>query len=77
MTFTMDYIPISIDKSGVWFKYNGDEVCRLWRKRDKYRYISLLASGNGDFGDASFEKLKDIDNFWKDFEDAMRDVDCH
>jgi hypothetical protein len=57
-------------KAGIWFRYDGDEVCRLWKKRDKFRYISTLASGTGEWGDAMFEKLSDIDQYWRDFEEA-------
>lgn len=66
----MNYFPISVGKSGIWFRYEGDEVLRLWKKKGKFRYISLLCSGTGEFGDAMFEKLSDIDKFWDEYDEA-------
>ena len=61
----------SIDNLGVQFWYNGDEVIWLWPwKRRGYKYISILASGTGEFGDATYNSLKEIDNFWAEYEEA-------
>lgn len=54
---------------GIPFKYHGDLVWWRWpwkRKLDKRPWLSLLASGNGEFGDAAFESIKAMDKFWDD-----------
>ncbi len=51
--------------AGLWFPYKGDEVlwCWPWRRESGYRYISLMCEGG-------FNSLKDIDQFWIDYEKA-------
>lgn len=57
--------------SGLWFFYRGDEVLWLWPwQRTIGKWISLYASGTGEFGDAAFSSLKDIDQFWDDYSKA-------
>lgn len=51
-----------IDKTGIEFYYHGDWVIWLWPwKRRSDKYISISLSGTGEFGDAKFSSLKEID----------------
>ncbi len=62
------------DKSGVEFFYKGDTVIWLWpwrRKDKKLKFISLFFSGTGEFGDAMFSSLKQLDEAWRDCEEAL------
>lgn len=57
-----------LDKFGLEFPYKGDTIIWLWpwrRKNKKNKFISILASGNGEFGDATFKSLREIDEFWE------------
>jgi hypothetical protein len=60
-------------KHGVWFHYKGDEVLWLfpWRRVGKEKFVSLLFSGTGEFGDARFNSLRELDLAWDEFERAM------
>ena len=58
----------SFDKYGFEFFYNGDTVIWLWpwkRKDKEMKFVSLSFSGNGDFGDAVYKSLKELDNDWE------------
>ncbi len=61
----------SIDKYGISFPRNGgDQIIWLfpWRRQGRGRFISVLASGTGEFGDCHFHSLKELDEYWKDYE---------
>ena len=60
-----NYLPLSIDKKGIWFWYKGDEVYYLFKKKGDYRYVSLLCEGY-------FESLKEMDEFWDEYVEACR-----
>ena len=64
---------MNINSLGIMFWHNGDEVIWTWpwKRNKKPKFISLLFSGNGDFGDARFNSLKEIDEFWKEYERAV------
>jgi hypothetical protein len=68
----ISWIFSDVDKHGVEFPYRGDHIIWLWpwRRQGKPKYVSVGFSGNGDFGDASFFTLKEIDKRWDDFETA-------
>ena len=57
---------VSFDRLGVEFPWNGDTVIWLWwcRRNGLPKYISVGFSGNGDFGDARFNTLSEIDKAW-------------
>lgn len=56
----------SVDRLGVEFPYNGDVVIWLWpwRRDGKPKFISVCASGTGEWGDVRFNTLAEIDAFW-------------
>ena len=58
-------LPMSINKRCIWFYYKGDEIglIHFWR-RSQFKWISMLWSGTGEFGSASFRSLKELDNYW-------------
>lgn len=68
--FWNQYLAFKFDKSGVWFWRKGDEILYLypWKRKNKGKFISLLASGTGEFGDVSFLSLKELDKFWENCE---------
>jgi hypothetical protein len=56
---------------GINFRYRGDEIIWLWPwKRKGNKWLSICASGNGDFGDATFSSLVELDQFWEAFGQA-------
>ena len=58
------------DRIGFWFFYHGDEVGWIypWRRKNKEgKWISLFFSGSGQFGDAVYKSLRDIDNEYECF----------
>ena len=62
------------DRAGFWFLYHGDEVCWIypWRRTNKdEKWISLFFSGSGQFGDAVYKTLKDIDDEYDAFCEAQ------
>lgn len=60
---------ISIDSLGIWFPYKGDEVVWTWpwRRKGLAPLISLTMSGTGEWGDARYWTLKELDNVWEMF----------
>lgn len=57
-----------VEKSGIWFWRNGDIILWLWPWRQaKHKYVSLMLSGTGEFGDAGFNSLKEIDRVWEEY----------
>jgi hypothetical protein len=58
---------VTFDRLGVEFPWNGDTVIWLWwwRRNGLPKYISVGFSGNGDFGDARFRTLAEIDKAWE------------
>lgn len=62
------------DKLGFWFLYKGDEVGWIypWNRPSKNKkWISLGFSGNGEFGDAYFGSLKELDEMWNSYNDML------
>jgi hypothetical protein len=55
---------MGFDKIGFDFYYKGDTVIWSWKKK---KWISCGFSGNGQFGDACFNTLKDLDNEWNKY----------
>ncbi len=58
------------DKLGVTFPWKSDTVIWLWpwhRKERKERFISIEFSGTGEWGDAVFNSLAEIDKNWKEY----------
>ena len=79
---------ITIDRGGIWFPYKGDEVLWTWpwtrreRKGDNRRkapFISVGMSGNGEWGDARYWTLKELNRDWDEYftacEKASKRVD--
>jgi len=73
------FLFITVDRAGIWFPYRGDEVLWTWPWRRRERegdnrgrapFISVGFSGNGDFGDARFWTLKEMDKEWDGYFDA-------
>ena len=63
-------IAIEIDKIGVWFPYKGDTIVWNWpwrHRKIKERFISVSFSGTGEFGDARFYSLEEIDKEWNKY----------
>lgn len=66
-------VPLGFTSKYFEFWYKGDNILWLWpwyKKEQSSRFISLLASGNGEFGDATFSSLKEIDKFWEEYYEA-------
>ena len=71
-----------VDSVGVEFPYKGDVVIWLWPwkrtgppddKWAKAPFISLSFTGTGDFGDAKFWTLKELDELWDNFAKRMNE----
>ncbi len=62
------------DRYGIWFPWKGDEVCWTWpwKRKGMPKYISLMFSGNGEFGDARFPTLASLDKAWNEFAEARK-----
>lgn len=58
-----------ITKLGIEFTHNGDDIIWLWpwKRTDDRKYISLGFTGTGQFGDAKFKTLEEIDAQWEDY----------
>lgn len=73
MPKTPYHLRVSIDKHGIWFMWNGDEVCWTWpwrRRGTALKYISVGFTGTGAFGDARFSSLKELDEAWDSYFEA-------
>ena len=57
---------VAIDHSGITFPYQGDEIIWIWpwKRMGGEKYISVLFSGTGQFGDCKFTSLQDIKEAW-------------
>lgn len=72
------WLTADVHLSGIDFAYKGDILIWLWpwkrsgRNRGKgkglAKYVSITASGNGEFGDGRFYSLKEVDKFLFDLE---------
>jgi hypothetical protein len=69
-SFWHQYLVFKLDGSGIWFGREWDEILYVWpwKRNGKGKFVSLLASGTGEFGDASFSSLKELDQFWESLE---------
>jgi len=68
----------SFDKYGIEFPWKGDTIIWSWPWRHtdrKARFISMNFSGTGEFGDACFNSLKDIDQEWEEFANACNNIE--
>lgn len=76
--FGLDLFPITINRAGIDWWYKGDTVIWTWpwRRNDKPKWVSLGFSGNGDFGDARFVCLADVDLAWAGLFDAEQQDLC-
>lgn len=68
------------DRFGIEFIWKGDTVIWSWpwrKRRDRARgaFISLGFSGTGEFGDARFKTLKELDDEWSKFFDSCPKAD--
>ncbi len=71
------YLFCSIDKLGIQFWHKGDEVIWVFpwkRKNNKNKFISISFTGTGEFGDATFESLSELDKYWFEFEKCCEDT---
>jgi hypothetical protein len=68
--FKIPLLPLGFDKIGFDFYYKGDTLIWSWKQK---RWISVLYSGTGEFGDACFDTLKDYDNFGKELDSVFWD----
>lgn len=57
-------LPISYSNHILWCYYKGDEAG--WNFKKKY-WISCGFSGTGEFGDACFLSLKELDGQWNEY----------
>lgn len=59
----------SWDKHGIWFTHKGDEVMWTWpwRRGGLAPFISMSMSGTGEFGDARFRSLGELDDAWNGY----------
>lgn len=58
----------AITRAGVEFIYKGDPVIYLWpwhRGPDARPWVSIGLSGTGEFGDARFHSLAEMDRVWQ------------
>lgn len=65
----------SFDKFGIEFPWKGDTIIWNWpwrNKNEKRRFISIGFSGTGEFGDARYNSLAEIDKDWQKFESFER-----
>ena len=62
-------LPLAIDKFGPEFWYHGDTVWWSWKRK---KWISSGFSGDGSFGDACFDTLKDLDKEWNNYFEAEK-----
>lgn len=69
------YLVFKLDSSGIWFGRKWDEILYVWpwKRKDNGKFISMLASGTGEFGDASFSSLKELDQFWENLETSINE----
>lgn len=70
LLFYSPFIPLGFDNIGFRFWWRGDDIWWTWpwKRKGLPKYISLGFSGTGEFGDARFHTLKEIDKMWYDFE---------
>jgi len=63
---------ITIDRGGIWFPYKGDEVLWTWpwRRKGLAPFVSVGFSGTGEWGDARFWSLKELDSQWEAYFNA-------
>lgn len=61
----------SVDRFGITFFYKGDDVLWTWPWRGEVSrrlpFISIGFSGTGEFGDARFKSLAELDAAWAVF----------
>ena len=76
MWFWGNLLCVNFVKHGIWFWRKGDELMYVypWVKPHGGKFISMLFSGNGDFGDAVFNSLKELDRSWDDWQDLSAKV---
>lgn len=61
----LKFFPFGFDKLGIWFYYDGDEICLRWFWRFKAkRWLSVSANGE-------FNSIKEIKEYWRGFEEAI------
>lgn len=70
--------PYEADRAGIWFPYRGDTVIWIWPwRRGKLKgrpWISLGFTGNGEFGDARFASLAEIERQWEDYSKSFENM---
>lgn len=64
----------AFDKHGIEFWYRGDTVIWAWpwRRKGLAPFISLGFSGTGEWGDARYWTLKELDEQWECYEKACQ-----
>lgn len=76
--FWANLVCFNLAKNGVWFWRKGDELMWLYPWARKHyegrKFLSLLATGTGQFGDAAFYSLKELDSYWKKVESAFGQI---
>lgn len=71
---------MTIDRLGIQFRHKGDDVIWVWpwkRRKFSARFISLGFSGTGEFGDAVYSSLKQLDADWETYFEACRKIEEH
>lgn len=60
---------IRLSRLGLEFPHRGDSVIWLWpwQRAGKGKFISLGFTGNGEWGDARFGSLAELDRAWEDY----------
>jgi hypothetical protein len=69
------FLFVTFDRIGIEFYHRGDDIIWLWPWRcrhDPRRFISLGFSGTGEFGDAKFYSIYEIDCLWEKFYEYER-----
>lgn len=70
------WLALSFDSLGAEFKWRGDDVIYTWpwrycrERRMRGPFISLGFSGTGEWGDARFHSLRELDAQWELFAEA-------
>lgn len=53
------------DRLGIEFPYHGETLIWIWPWKRKYgKYVSFWATSNGELGDAHFNSLRDVRQYW-------------
>lgn len=67
-------MPLSFNKIGFDFWYRGDDIIWSWKKK---KWISCGFSGSGEFGDATYNTLRDLDKDWDNYFEVFNEIEIN